>query len=161
MSKARDLAAMGGKASANATQVSFSESLHVTGDIWATLDVTAYYSDERLKEQTGPIIDALGKIDKIDVFKYNGNELAGSFGFDTTIDHVGVSAQSVQAVLPEVVKPAPFDVLHHKDGTISSASGKNYLTVQYEKLVPLLIAGIKELEARVHELENKVRVLKN
>jgi len=50
--------------------------------------------------------------------------------------------------MPEVVKPAPFDF-----ALGVSTSGENYLTVQYEKLVPLLIESIKELSAKVDKLE--------
>ena len=52
-----------------------------------------------------------------------------------------MSAQEVQAILPEVVVPAPID--------------EQYLTVHYDRLVPLLIEAIKELSARVKELEAK------
>ena len=52
---------------------------------------------------------------------------------------VGVSAQEVQSILPEIVAPAPID--------------EKYLTVRYERLVPLLIEAIKELEAQVAELK--------
>jgi hypothetical protein len=55
----------------------------------------------------------------------------------------------VQAVLPEVIKPAPFDT----DENGASKSGENYLTVQYEKIVPLLIEAIKELSKKVELLE--------
>ena len=72
-------------------------------------------------------------------FTYNFNEIGESLGFDTTITYVGVSAQQVQAVLPEAVKPAPVD--------------SNYITVQYEKIVPLLIEAIKELKAEINELK--------
>ena len=55
----------------------------------------------------------------------------------------GLFAQDVQEVLPEAVHPAPFDV----DGG-ESISGENYLTIQYEKVVPLLVEAIKELRKK-------------
>ena len=63
-------------------------------------------------------------------------------------------AQEVQKVLPQVVTPAPFDIAQAADGSEYSKSGENYMTVRYERLIPLLIEAIKELEARVTELQN-------
>jgi len=60
-----------------------------------------------------------------------------------------VFAQDVQAVLPEAVKLAPFD----NNGNNESISGENYLTVQYEKIVPLLIEAIKEQQKQIDELK--------
>jgi hypothetical protein len=108
------------------------------GAIFATGNITAYYSDDRLKTRLGSIDDALGIIDKIDAFYYEANETAKELGYEA-VREVGVSAQSVQRVLPEVVAPAPIDA--------------EYLTVRYERLVPVLIQAIKELTARVAQLE--------
>jgi hypothetical protein len=60
-------------------------------------------------------------------------------------------------VLPEVVKLAPFDTKLDENGNIVSKSGENYLTVQYEKLVPLLIASIQELTDKVNNLEEQLK----
>ena len=111
-----------------------------TGEIRATNNITAYYSDDRLKKRLGSVENALDKVRTLDSFYYEANETAQELGYEP-IREVGISAQQVQAVLPEVVVPAPID--------------DKYLTVRYERLVPLLIAAIKELEAKVKVLEAK------
>jgi hypothetical protein len=134
-----------------------SYTLQVTGTIGATGDITAFTSDERLKSKTGPVTDALDKVCTLDTFTYTHNDLARSFGFTDNRQYVGISAQQVRKVQPEVVRIAPFDA----DGE-KSKSGEDYITVQYERLVPLLIEALKEerkareaLEARVKLLEQK------
>jgi len=121
------------------------------GQIYATNSITSYYSDERLKTKISVIENALDKVDQLTGFIYTSNDLAASFGYTDQSLQVGISAQAAQKVQPEVVKPAPFDIAD--DGT--SKSGENYLTVQYEKLVPLLIEAIKELRAEVNLLKGK------
>ena len=125
------------------------------GAIYSTGDVTAYYSDVRLKDIQGPIENALASVLSIETFKYKNNEIAKSFGFTKDEVQVGVSAQSIEKVLPEVVKHAPFDI-ESKDGENVSKSGKNYLTVQYEKIVPLLIEAIKEQQQQIEELKSLI-----
>lgn len=125
------------------------------GEIRATNNITAYYSDQRLKENIVPIDNALSRVQNINGVTFNANDVAAQFGYTNRMTQVGVIAQDVQAVLPQVVVPAPFDIGVNEQGTEYSMSGENYLTVQYEKLVPLLIEAIKELTARVEELENK------
>jgi hypothetical protein len=134
--------------------------LTVTGTIGASQDITAFTSDERLKSKTGPITDALDKVCTLDTFTYTHNDVARSFGFTDNRQYVGISAQQVRKVQPEVVRMAPFDA----DGE-KSKSGEDYMTVQYERLVPLLIEALKEerkareaLEARVKLLELEARV---
>jgi hypothetical protein len=128
-----------------------SYTLQVAGTIGASGDITALYSDERLKTKTGALTDALAKVSSLDTFTYRNNDLAKSFGFKDDYQRVGVSAQQVQKVLPEAVRPAPFDA--------ENQSGQNYLTVQYEKLVPLLIEALKEEHKAREELESRIKKL--
>ena len=126
-----------------------------SGAIYATGNITAYYSDRRLKENITPISNALAKVNSISGVTYNGNDLAAEYGYDDRSQQVGVLAQEIQQILPEAVKHAPFDIAVDADGVEYSKSGETYLTVQYEKLVPLLVEAIKELTKRVEELESK------
>ena len=109
-----------------------------TGEIRATNNITAYYSDDRLKTKLGNIEKALEKVCSLSGFFYEANETAQALGYDP-IREVGLSAQQVQQVLPEVVVPAPIDA--------------KYLTLRYEKVVPLLVEAIKELKAEIDELK--------
>lgn len=109
------------------------------GEIRATNNITAYYSDDRLKTRFNNIENALAKVQSLSGFHYEANELAQSLGYKV-VPEVGVSAQEVQAIMPEVVAPAPID--------------EKYLTVRYERLVPLLIEAIKELKKEIDELKS-------
>ena len=123
------------------------------GEIRATNQITSYYSDERLKEDIVEITDALEKVMQLRGVTYKPNSIAESLGYKKQ-NEVGVIAQDVEKVLPEAVKPAPFDIMLFENTEISK-SGENYKTVQYEKLVPLLIEAIKELNDKVKMLESK------
>jgi hypothetical protein len=109
-----------------------------TGEIRATNNITAYFSDERLKTKLGNIENALEKLMTLDGFYYQANETAQALGYEPKKE-VGVSAQQVEKVMPEVVAPAPID--------------SQYLTVRYEKLVPLLIEAIKEMSLEIKEIK--------
>jgi hypothetical protein len=128
-----------------------------SGAFSATGDITAFSSDKRLKTNIQQIDNALSKVNSIQGITYNHNHVAEEYGFTDQARLAGVLAQDVQRVLPEAVKPAPFDTVI-ADGTTVSRSGENYLTVQYEKLVPLLIEAIKELGHRVESLETQLAI---
>ncbi len=110
-----------------------------TGQIRATSNITAYYSDERLKDFAGTIDNALQKVMEISGYYFTENQKAKELGYDNDKLQVGVSAQEIQRVLPEAVTEAPIS--------------DEYLTVWYEKLVPLLIEAIKELKSEIEELK--------
>ena len=131
----------------------------ITGAITATDDITAFSSDKRLKTNIEIIKSPLDKINKLSGFTYNWDkdkcEKAGFIPKDE--EQIGVFAQDVQSVIPQAVKPAPFDTDEHG----KSKSGENYLTVQYEKIVPLLIECIKEQQNEISLLkESNIEILK-
>jgi hypothetical protein len=127
-----------GNAATATTATNLSGGTVAATTITATGNITAYFSDERLKTRLGLIENALAKVQTLDGFYYEPNETAQALGYEVKRE-VGVSAQQVQAILPEIIAPAPID--------------NQYLTVDYERLVPLLIEAIKELKAEVDELK--------
>jgi len=136
------------------------EKLHIIGNVVATGSITAYYSDKRLKEFISNIDNPLDIIDNLKGYYYKANELAVENGF-TNEKNIGLSAQDVQKVLPELVKLAPFDSVKNKQGDIVSKSGNNYLTVCYDKLSPVFVEAIKDLNKQVSELKKENEILKN
>ena len=106
-------------------------------------NITAFTSDIRLKKDIEPIKNALEKVQSIRGFTYSHNEIAKQLGFGEERRWSGVSAQEIEKVLPEAVFPAPVD--------------DKYLTVQYEKIVPLLIEAVKELKEEVNDLRSQIQ----
>ena len=125
----------------------------IAGEIRATDQITSFYSDVRLKQDIAVIENALDKVMAIRGVTYTQNALAARLGYKHYEQQVGVIAQEVELVLPQAVKPAPFDITKNEEGIEVSISGKNYRTVQYEKLVPLLIEAIKELNNEIKKLK--------
>jgi len=119
------------------------------GTVRSTGDVVAYYSDERLKDIEGRIESALDKVMELDGIYYRSNELAEQFGYNNKERHIGVIAQQVKKHFPEIIRQAPFDADGDKG---ASLTGEDYITVQYEKLVAILIEAIKELNEKVNKL---------
>jgi hypothetical protein len=105
------------------------------GRIDASNDVVAFStSDMRFKTNIIPISGALDKITQIGGYEFDwvpNQEYHGFEGHD-----VGVIAQEIEKVLPEVVK--------ERDS--------GYKAVKYEKIVPLLIEAIKEQQQQIDEL---------
>ena len=134
--------------------------LKVSGTGEFTGDVSANTSDRRLKTNIKNIDSPLDKLDKINGVYFNWNELAKELtDKNTEIREVGFLAQEVQSVLPEIIKHAPFDMILDENVTNGlsyiSKSGENYLTIQYEKIVPLLVEAIKQLKRELDELKCK------
>jgi predicted nucleic acid-binding Zn-ribbon protein len=110
--------------------VTVDETLHVTGDV-----IAYYSSDEKLKDNVKPIENPLDKIKMIGGYEFDWNGLSKNEGHD-----VGVIAQEIEKVLPEVV----------------TTRSNGYKAVKYEKLTALLIQANKELLEKVEKLEKKI-----
>jgi hypothetical protein len=133
-----------------------SGNLHVNGNITATGTITQNFSDIRLKYKIEDISNTLILLNKIHAFKYKHNSLASSYGLnenDNNNTYIGLSAQEIQEIYPELVSIAPFDRIMDENGKIISKSGENYLTLQYERLVPITITAIQELNNKIINLE--------
>ena len=102
--------------------------------IEASGDVIAFSSsDRRLKNNITPIKNPLEKMDKIGGYTFDWNEKQDAYkGHD-----VGVIAQEIEDILPELV----------------TTRDTGYKAVKYDKIVPLLIESIKELQKKVQEIE--------
>ncbi|NDB55502.1 tail fiber domain-containing protein, partial [archaeon] len=135
------------------------EKLHVIGNIISTGFITAYYSDERLKTFTSKVESPLEIIDNLNGYYYEPNKLAIDKGFSHE-KNIGLSAQEVQKVIPEIVKLAPFDTIKDKNGVNVSKSGEDYLTICYEKMAPVFVEAIKELKKENQELKNEIIKIK-
>ncbi len=111
--------------------------LKVNGTLNATADVVAYTSsDKRLKDNLKPIKSSLDKVSKLSGYEFDWNDKQETYqGHD-----VGVVAQEVEEVMPEIV----------------TTRDNGYKAVKYEKLVPLLIESIKELKEEIDGLKNKL-----
>lgn len=115
------------------------------GEIRATGNVTAYYSsDARLKENVKVIENAIGKLMQIDGVTFDWtdkyiSEHGGEDGYFMRKSDVGIIAQRVLKVLPQVVGK-------RSDGM---------LAVKYDRLTALLIAAVKEQQIRIEALEAK------
>ena len=114
--------------------------ISASGDIVADGDVVAYHSsDERLKDNIQVIKGSLDKIDGIRGVEFDWNDKSPGWAKERGHD-VGVIAQEVQKVLPEVVQERT----------------NGYLGVDYKRLIPLLIESVKELKQEVEDLKKKV-----
>ena len=140
----------------NNTVIAGSSNIVVDQSTWSLSvagNITAYSSDGRLKENVVTINNALAKLKQIRGVYYDWKAIVDGLGFHP-VDRsdIGVIAQEVGKIIPQAIKPAPFDT---KDG--ASISGENYITVQIEKIIPLLIEAIKELSDQVDDLKKKIQ----
>ena len=121
------------------SRFNISDDVYAVGTIKASSDIVAYASsDIELKNNIKPIQNPIEKINQISGNSFVWNEEKQNIykGKD-----YGVIAQEIEEILPELVQT-------RQDG---------YKAVKYDKLVSLLIEGIKHLSNEVNELKGKIK----
>ena len=109
------------------------------GQIRANDDIVAYNSsDARLKDNVREIPNSLDKVKSIRGVHFNWNDNQDTYKHGSA--DIGVIAQEVEAVLPDIV----------------TTRDNGYKAVKYEKLTAVLIEAVKELSNKVEQLENKL-----
>jgi hypothetical protein len=117
--------------------------LEADGDLHVDGDVIAYsttISDQRLKDDVQTIDNALDKVSNLRGVSYTWNN-----GNRKGQKDLGLIAQEVEQVLPELVREKEMPLI----------DGGTYKTVDYEKIVGVLIEAVKELTDKVNKLEAK------
>ena len=118
----------------NESSLPLSYALDVSGSIRASGTVLQS-SDERLKENIVPIDNALSRVNQIEGVYFNWNGKPEK--------QIGVIAQQVEKVLPEVV----------------SEDGSGYLNVNYSGIVPLLVEALNEQNSIIRDLQDRLSKL--
>ena len=117
---------------------------YFSNSIYASSDVVAYFSsDARLKDNIIKIESPLEKISKLRGIEFNWNDNQDIYPVGKR--DLGVVAQEVEEVLPEIVE--------------TRTSG--YKAVKYEKLTPLLIEAVKELSRENEDLKARLKSLED
>lgn len=131
-----------------------SGTLYLNGNFSGT-GTNSYTSDAKLKKNIAPIQNALDVIAKIKPSSYEFK--VGEFGsmYLPEGHHYGVIAQELQQVLPELVIPETFK------GNDRNEAPVDYLSVNYNELIPILIKGMQEQQQLIEKLQQRVQQLEN
>ena len=109
-------------------------------------------SDDRLKKDKVEIENALDKVNSLSSFTHKWNEIAVRAGLEENKTEIGLSAQEVQGLYPSLVNVN--NTMIDPDNPTTE-----YLTIHYEKVVPLLVASIKELTSEINSLKSRLSSL--
>ena len=140
---------------------------YITGNLYVTGNVYANYSDIRLKKDVEVIKSAISKIKQLRGVTYTWNdEQVNILKERAGIRDIGLIAQEVQSIEPLLTEEYKTRLnTPSKDpkeaANFISKESEAYMTVKYEKLVALLVEGIKEQQLQIEELKQSINNLSN
>jgi Chaperone of endosialidase len=118
--------------------------LHVSGPLIAAGSV--FPSDARLKTNIEPMSDVLERLHQVRGVSFDWNEKYEVFGTPMGERQIGIIAQELEAVFPEMVM---------------TVGDYDYKAIDYSKLTVLLLEALHELHAKVGQLERRVETERN
>ncbi len=115
-----------------------------TGGPWIT------GSDARIKTVTGRYESGLAEVLKLEpiTYTYKGNDSLVGTNIDTSKENIGLVAQMVEPVMPEMVNQI--------SGTIDGKEVSDLHTLDTGPLIYALVNAVKTLTARIEQLEGKL-----
>jgi hypothetical protein len=120
-----------------------------SGNMTAAGNVTAY-SDPRLKDNISQIANPMEIINALNGVRFTWNDRSKLIQGKWGKADIGILANEVKAVLPEIVTASITD----------DENGEVYDTVDYGKLVAVLIEAIKAQQVQINKLVNDITILK-
>jgi len=129
-------------------------SLHATGSegsIGTTKNIVAYVSDRRLKDDLKNIENPIEKIKQIGGYNFTW----GTGSVRPGEKDVGVISQEVEEIMPEVIR----NFTHRREDVKKGATPGTFKSVLYDRMVPLLIEGIKEQQDQIDYLKDQINTL--
>jgi hypothetical protein len=142
--------------------------LYVSGDLRASGNVIAYYSDIRLKENIETIPNALDKIQRLRGVTYDwNNEEVNVLSKRAGTRDIGLIAQEVEAVEPLLTLEYQTQLTHQDKTDADDAvdfvpeMSPMYKTIKYDKITALLVEAVKELKAELDSVKKELDELKN
>lgn len=123
-------------------------------DVWA-VDGTINTSDAKLKENVRDLDYGLKDVLKMHAVKFNWKGSTDK----TKIDKLGIIAQEMQKIVPEVVRDYEYQV-NESTGERTKVPAAN-LGVMYSDLIPVLIKAIQEQQVQIDKLQEKLAAFEN
>lgn len=118
-------------------------------------NITAYWSDERLKENLREIKrEALDILGTFTAYRFNWNSKVAE-----VVDTIPVGKEEIGLIAQQVQKRLPDAVVVNKAGAKVGQEDFDYLTINYDKITPLLVEGVNIHDAEIAQLKERVAQL--
>lgn len=116
-------------------------------------------SDSRFKTNINPLTSGLSEILKLKTYSYQYSNSAIK-SLDNSTKHRGFLAQEVQQILPELVSRNVHPAKYDERTKVKISDSKEYLSINYLELIPILTRAIQEQQTMIEELKQEINLLK-